>query len=142
MPTPESLLTSFPLLASPVAGGRQHWQTGNASVREVMLNILLTRPGERLMRPEFGAGIRSFIHHPNNETTRALIADAALRALRRWEPRVSIEAVRAVADPERLSQVNLEVRYRLLADERRETLQLAAVVGRRFDFALISSTMV
>jgi len=81
MPTPESLLTSFPLLASPVAGGRQHWQTGNASVREVMLNILLTRPGERLMRPEFGAGIRSFIHHPNNETTRALIADAALRAL-------------------------------------------------------------
>ena len=41
---------------------------------------LLTRPGERLMRPEFGAGIRSFIHHPNNETTRALIADAAQEA--------------------------------------------------------------
>lgn len=129
MPTPESLLTSFPLLASPVAGGRQHWQTGNASVREVMLNILLTRPGERLMRPEFGAGIRSFIHHPNNETTRALIADAALRALRRWEPRVSIESVRAVADPERLSQVTLEVRYRLLADDRRETLELALDLG-------------
>ena len=60
---------------------------------------------------------------------RALIADAALRALRRWEPRVSVEAVRAVADPERLSQVNLEVRYRLLADERRETLQLALDLG-------------
>jgi len=34
-----------------------------------------------------------------------------------------------VADPERLSQVNLEVRYRLLADERRETLQLALDLG-------------
>ncbi|WP_244860759.1 GPW/gp25 family protein [Aromatoleum petrolei] len=129
MPTPESLLTSFPLLAGLGAEGRPDWRRGNASVREVMLNILLTRPGERLMRPEFGAGIRNFIHHPNNETTRALIADAALRALTRWEPRVTIEEVRAVPDRERLSHVNLEVRYRLLADGRRETLELALDLG-------------
>ena len=129
MPTPESLLTSFPLLAGLGAEGRPEWRRGNASVREVMLNILLTRPGERLMRPEFGAGIRNFIHHPNNETTRALIADAALRALTRWEPRVTIEEVRVVPDRERLSHVNLEVRYRLLTDGSRETLELALDLG-------------
>ena len=129
MPTPESLLMSFPLLPGLDDGGRPAWRRGNASVREVMLNILLTRPGERLMRPEFGAGIRNFIHHPNNETTRALIADAALRALTRWEPRVTIEEVRVMADRERLSHVNLEVRYRLLADGRRDTLELALDLG-------------
>lgn len=129
MTTPESLPTSFPLL--PVLGGdgRPAWRRGNASVREVMLNILLTRPGERLMRPEFGAGIRNFIHHPNNETTRALIADAALRALTRWEPRVTIEEVRVVADRERLSHVNLSVRYRLLADGRQDSIELALDLG-------------
>jgi len=129
MPTPESLLMSFPLLTGLAGDGRPDWRRGNQSVREVMLNILLTRPGERLMRPEFGAGIRNFIHHPNNETTRALIADAALRALTRWEPRVTIEEVRVVPDRERLSHVNLEVRYRLLADGRRETLELALDLG-------------
>ena len=129
MPTPESLLTSFPLLAGLAEDGRPAWRRGNASVREVMLNILLTRPGERLMRPDFGAGIRNFIHYPNNETTRALIADAARRALARWEPRVSIDEVRVVADRERLSHVNLEVRYRLLADGRREALALALELG-------------
>ncbi|MCC4113738.1 GPW/gp25 family protein [Aromatoleum toluclasticum] len=120
---------SFPLLTGLADEGRPDWRRGNQSVREVMLNILLTRPGERLMRPEFGAGIRNFIHHPNNETTRALIADAALRALTRWEPRVTIEEVRAVPDRERLSHVNLEVRYRLLADGGRETLELALDLG-------------
>ena len=129
MPTPESLLTSFPLLAGLAEDGRPAWRRGNASVREVMLNILLTRPGERLMRPDFGAGIRNFIHYPNNETTRALIADAARRALARWEPRVSIDEVRVVADRERLSHVNLEVRYRLLADGRREALALTLELG-------------
>lgn len=129
MPTPESLLTSFPLLAGLAPDGRPAWRRGNASVREVMLNILLTRPGERLMRPEFGAGIRRFIHHPNNETTRALIADAARRALVRWEPRVAIDEVRVVPDRERLSMVSLEVRYRLLADGRRDTLELALDLG-------------
>ncbi|MFT3758144.1 GPW/gp25 family protein [Thauera sp.] len=129
MPTPESLLTSFPLLAGLAENGRPAWRRGNASVREVMLNILLTRPGERLMRPDFGAGIRNFIHYPNNETTRALIADAARRALARWEPRVSIDEVRVVADRERLSHVNLEVRYRLLADDRREVISLALALG-------------
>lgn len=129
MPTPESMLISFPLLGGLAEGGRLAWRRGNASVREVMLNILLTQAGERLLRPDFGAGIRSFIHYPNNETTRALIADAARRALTRWEPRVSIDEVRVIADREHLSQVNLEVRYRLLADGRSEALTLALELG-------------
>ena len=129
MLTPESRLMSFPLLPGLDETGRPAWRRGNASVREVMLNILLTRPGERLMRPGFGAGIRNFIHHPNNETTRALIADAALRALTRWEPRVAIDEVRVEADPQRLSHVNLSVRYRLLADGRPDMLELALELG-------------
>ena len=129
MPTPESLLTSFPLLTGLDAQGRPDWRRGNASVREVMLNILLTNPGERLMRPDFGAGIRQFIHYPNNETTRALIADAARRALSRWEPRVTVDSVRALPDEQLLSQVHLEVRYRLPSDDRRQSLELTLDLG-------------
>lgn len=129
MTTPESLLTSFPLLTGLDAQGHPDWRRGNASVREVMLNILLTNPGERLMRPDFGAGIRQFIHYPNNETTRALIADAARRALSRWEPRVTVESVRALPDDQLLSQVHLEVRYRLPSDDRRQSLELTLDLG-------------
>ena len=105
------------------------WQAGNKSVREVMVNILLTRPGERLMRPEFGAGIRNFIHQPNNETTRALLADAAQQALNRWEPRVTVEDVRVLPDPQRLSHVDLSIHYRLKQDGTAGTLDLALELG-------------
>lgn len=129
MKQPQSPLTSFPLFDTVDESGRLPWTLGNASVREVMLNILLTRPGERLLRPEFGAGILNYIHHPNNETTRALIVDAAQRALRRWEPRVILEEVTVVCDPQRLSQVNLSIRYRLRHDGSRDSLDLALELG-------------
>lgn len=121
--TPEP--RSLSLLDGVDASGRLAWAEGNKSLRECMLNILLTRPGERLMRPEFGAGLGNFIHYPNNETTRALIADAARRALDRWEPRVLIEDVRVLADPQRPSHVHLSIHYRIRYDGARERLDFS-----------------
>lgn len=121
-------LMSFPLFDG-LQDGALPWQTGNRSIRESMLNILLTRPGERLMRPEFGAGLRDFVHHPNNETTRALIADAIRRSLARWEPRASVEDVMVLSDPQRLSLVNLSIRYRLTQDDSQDSLDLTLELG-------------
>jgi len=127
MPAPG--LFSLPLLDGVDADGRLAWSEGNKSVRECMLNILLTRPGERLMRPEFGAGLRNFIHYPNNETTRSLIADTSRRALERWEPRVLMEDVRVLADPQRPSYVHLSIHYRLRYDGSRERLDFSFNLG-------------
>lgn len=129
MSTPRDPLLSFPLFDGVGADGGLAWSEGNKSIREVMLNILLTRPGERLLRPEFGAGIRDFIHLPNNETTRALIADAAQRALLRWEPRVNVEEVRVVPDPVRLSHIDLSIRYRVRRDGSRDSFDLSIELG-------------
>ena len=124
-----SHLIGFPLLDSNIKAGNLSWQTGNTSVRETMLNILLTRPGERLMRPEFGAGILDFVHYPNNETTRALIADSAQRALLRWEPRVILDEVSVTGDPQQFSHVNLSIRYRLRHDGSRSEFDLTLELG-------------
>jgi len=93
--------------------GRLGYAREEESVREVMLNILLTRPGERLMRPGFGAGLLDFVHRPNNETTRHLLADVISKAIRRWEPRVVLDRVEVRSDPERLAEVNVQIRYHL-----------------------------
>ncbi len=122
-------LFSLPLLDGIDADGRLAWAEGNKSLRECMLNILLTRPGERLMRPEFGAGLGNFVHYPNNETTRALIADAARRALERWEPRVLIEDARVLADPQRPSHVHLSIHYRIRYDGSRDRLDFSLNLG-------------
>lgn len=129
MSTPRPELLSFPFGGLDEDSGRLVWSSGNQSVREVMLNILLTRPGERLMRPSFGAGLRNYIHLPNNETTRALIADSTRRAIERWEPRVTVDEITVQPDGQRLSHVSLSIHYRLKYDATREELTLSIDLG-------------
>jgi len=98
------------------------WSRGEASIRDVLWNILLTRPGERVMRPEFGAGLGRFLHQPNNETTRRLIADVAAKAIRRWEPRIEVVDLRVTGSPGQPGEVILAIDYRLLTSGRRELI--------------------
>ena len=84
----------------------------------------MTRPGERLMRPEFGAGLTEFIHQPNNETTRRLIADVAAQAIRRWESRVDLLELSVTSDPAQLNRVTLSARYRLKFNGQEDALNL------------------
>ena len=93
--------------------GRLSYTRDDDSVREVIRNILLTRPGERLMRPQFGAGIMDFIHQPNNETTRTLMANLIRKAIEQWETRIKVESVRVVPDGANVSVVQIIIRYHL-----------------------------
>lgn len=104
--------------------GKSLWINGSDSVRDVLWNILLTSPGERLMRPEFGAGLRQFIHQPNNQTTRRLIADQALKAIARWEPRINVLDLRVDTSSESLNQVTLRILYQIKQTGEQNSLQL------------------
>ena len=43
------------------ADGRMAWSSGPDNIREAIMLILLTQPGERLMLPDFGGRLRSFL---------------------------------------------------------------------------------
>jgi len=105
--------TSWPLDGLNEKTGQYCYTEGNESIRECIWNILLTRPGERLMRPEFGVGLRDFVHHPNNETTRQLMADMVKKGIERWETRIELHTVEVSADPAHLAQVNITLNYEL-----------------------------
>lgn len=94
------------------ADGRLRWAREDESFRQVILTILLTRPGERLMRPTFGAGLLDFVHEPNNETTRSMIGARVRKALAQWEPRIRVEAVDVAADPDDPAAAQISIRYR------------------------------
>lgn len=112
MSTPIPKTISWPL-SSVDEHGRLDWSRDEQSIREVMLNILLTRPGERLMRPNFGAGLLNFVHQPNNETTRNLIAGVVRKSLSQWEPRVVVDEVIVEPSPTQLAEVHIVIRYHL-----------------------------
>lgn len=103
------------VLSWPLGGvdeqGRYGFVSDDDSVREVIRNILLTRPGERLKRRAFGAGIANFIHQGNSVTTRTMMADVIRKAIAQWETRVIIEQVDVLPDQQQLSVVHIVIRY-------------------------------
>lgn len=67
---------------------------GPDKVRQSIWIILNTNPGERIMRPQFGCGLRRYLMKPNTVTTRTLIQRDVEQSLRTWEPRVELQQVR------------------------------------------------
>jgi uncharacterized protein len=99
---------------APVQGDLPYEQ-GAEKVRQAIWIILDTEPGERVMRPNFGCGLRRYLMKPNTTATRALIQHDVQRALTLFEPRISLTGVRV--DPgEDPSLVLIQVSYMHLRD--------------------------
>jgi hypothetical protein len=76
------------------------------------------------MLPQFGSGLRSFLHQPNTPATRRLIQQRITQALQRWERRIEIESVDVEQDPESPSRALATIRYRLVANQSQEQLSV------------------
>jgi phage baseplate assembly protein W len=108
-----SALIGWPLLPVPDDHGRLSYPTLEESVRQSIQVILRTRPGEQLMRTEFGAGLENYVHEPNDVTTRRRVRDTVLGSLERWERRISVDRVDVSDVPEEPTHVRVEIAYRL-----------------------------
>jgi phage baseplate assembly protein W len=83
---------------------------GPEKVRQSIWIILETDPGERLMRPNFGCGLRRYLMKPNTSANRALMKRDVERALKASEPRIQLESVTVEAGDE-ASLVLIHIHY-------------------------------
>lgn len=107
------------------ADGRVAFSEGELNVRESIRLILMTEPGERLMRPDFGGGLGRFLFEPNTPATHQAIRLQIQRALARWEPRVVLESVEVVAQDDDPRAALVTLTYRLVATQARERVSLS-----------------
>jgi len=106
-------LLGWPLMPLPDEHGQLSWPTLEESVRQLIRVVLSTRPGEQLMRPDFGAGLDLLLHEPNTLATRRRIRDSVQGAVERWERRVLLDRVDVTDVQDEPSHVRVEVGYRL-----------------------------
>lgn len=53
-------------------------------VEQLVRQVLLTGPGERINRPDFGAGVRRLVFEPNGNGTAGLAKAMIYQALTKW----------------------------------------------------------
>jgi len=92
-------------------------------IRQLIRQVLLTAPGERVNRPEFGAGMRRLVFAPLSPATASLAETTILQALDTWlGGLIRVEAIRAtVSEPGRL---DIGVSYLLRARGERRFLNV------------------
>jgi phage baseplate assembly protein W len=84
-------------------------------IRQAIRIILGTNPGERVMRPDFGAGLNAFVFEPVSTTTMALVQTRVQDALIAWEPRIDVEQVRVTTDSNERYKLLIDITYRVRA---------------------------
>jgi phage baseplate assembly protein W len=99
--------------------GRTGGAEESAWIRGLIEQVLFTAPGERVMRPEFGSGLRELVFAPNSPelaaTTRALVQGA----LQKWlSDLILVEAVEIEAVESRLA---VRVQYLLRRTDTRRS---------------------
>jgi len=84
--------------------------------------VLMTAPGERLMRPKFGCRIWELLFEPITPTLLGQIATVVRQALAQWEPRIEVESVLPLPSGDDDALVHIEIAYRVRATNNRRNL--------------------
>ena len=91
-------------------------------IQQLIRQVLFTPQGERINRPDFGAGVKRLIFTPNSPATASLAQTLIFQALTTWlGTLIRTDDVKAEADNERL---NITIVYTVLAKQERRFLNL------------------
>jgi phage baseplate assembly protein W len=85
------------------------------SIRQSILIILGSAPGERVMRPHFGCEIHELIFAPNNASTAGMAAHYATESLQKWEPRIDEVEAEAEPSPDDPNRLDIHIKYKIRA---------------------------
>jgi hypothetical protein len=83
-------------------------------IRQAVQIILATAQGERVMRPDFGAGLNRLVFEPINQTTTNLVRHTVEQALVTWEPRIDTVTV-GVSEDASQGRLLIDINYRVRA---------------------------
>ncbi|NVJ24074.1 MULTISPECIES: GPW/gp25 family protein [Myxococcus] len=102
--------------------GRVEMVEEHASIRQAVLLLLTTVPGERVMRPDYGCELHKLLFANNDDTTAGLAIHYVRRALDRWEPRIQVLHLDATRSAEDGFRLDVSVEYRVRSTGRTERL--------------------
>lgn len=95
---------------------------GSGDLDDAIRVVLLTAPGERLMRPQFGCRIWDLLFEPVTANLLGLVDRAVRDALAQWEPRIEVLDVTPRQDDDNPGLVLIDLTYRVKATNDRRNL--------------------
>lgn len=119
---------SFPFRQE--AGNFPQMATGDDLVASGLKQMLMTEPGERRMRPNYGCRLRSFLFEPQDDITIMAVQSEVFRAIRDSGNRVIVLGIDVVYEgtgsPNKQPKMAITINYASLGRRDQITLSLEA----------------
>lgn len=93
--------------------GKVSLVAGAMAIRQSVLLLLSTMPGERIRRPSYGCELYRLTFMPNDPTTHGLAIHYVRQALAKWEPRIKIKNIDACTNVQDASKMELTLNYEI-----------------------------
>jgi phage baseplate assembly protein W len=93
-------------------------QEDDRLIKNDLLQLLLTVPGERVNRPDFGVNLRNFVFEDSTPQSLSMLASEVKSAVLRQEPRVNILDLQIISDPD-TNQIKISLAFNLKIDPTR-----------------------
>ena len=100
----------FPIEVDEVTG-RIKMVEYEEDIAESIRIIIGTSKGERVMRSDFGCGVKDFNFGSTDDTTLRLLESNIVEAIRSWEPRVDQVEVHASLDDSATGKLMIRIQY-------------------------------
>jgi phage baseplate assembly protein W len=95
-------------------------------IRDMIEQLLLTSPGERVNRPDFGSGLLQMVFAPNSPELAAALQFTLQAALQRWlGDLIEVRALEVISQDSTLS---VELRYLLRRTDSEQTARFTRPV--------------
>lgn len=100
----------FPVQVNPKTG-RILMSENEQDISEAIMILLKTSKGERVMKSDFGCGLRRFVFDLTDEVTMRKIEEDIREAIMVWEPRVGEVEIKAAKDTEVSGKITIDIHY-------------------------------
>ncbi len=102
--------------------GRTAEPSDQEHVRQLIEQVLFTNPGERVNRPDFGAGVMHLMFAPDNDEMAAATEFLIQGALQQWlGDIIEVEAVQIQGQE---SNLTILIQYKSRHDQQRQVVEL------------------
>lgn len=106
---PEFLIP--PEVTEPVKPGRVVMIADEEDIRQSLEILLSTKPGERVMRPDFGCDLGSLSFEPITSSLKSFVKDLIKTSILYHEPRITVEDVALNADQAQEGKIVITIEY-------------------------------
>lgn len=102
--------------------GRVIMVSEDEDIKQSLKILLSTTPGERIMLPAYGCGLKSLVFENVTESTVTEIKDVVARAILFFEPRINLENIEIETTDEYEGFVKVLINYRVRETDSRRNM--------------------